>query len=220
MVVRFSNTFGSSMNKDRQDMVSGFRLMFLSSILLSFSVRPAVQLDENITFTEVINTTYGRLRGKIVELPNNQSVHQFLGIPFAKASRFEEPTAPDVWNSTLDSVSASKVCPQPARPGYLDQDGMSEDCLYLNVYVPQKGQAENALFPVMLWIHGGAFVRGTGMTPGSDVLASEGEVVVVTINYRLGAFGFLATGEGDLRGNYGLLDQIEAMKWVQQNIIR
>ena len=97
---------------------------------------------------------------------------------------------------------------------------MSEDYLYLNVYVPQKGQAENALFPVMLWIHGGAFVRGTGMTPESDVLASEGEVVVVTTNYRLGAFGFLATGEGDLRGNYGLLDQIEAMKWVQQNIIR
>jgi len=96
---------------------------------------------------------------------------------------------------------------------------MSEECLLLNVYVPANATSSSAL-PVMLWIHGGAFILGDTLGYDGSVLATEGNVVVVTAAYRLGVFGFLSSSSDNLKGNYGMLDQIAAMKWVNKNIAR
>uniref|UniRef100_A0A3B3QCD6 Neuroligin 4 X-linked b n=1 Tax=Paramormyrops kingsleyae TaxID=1676925 RepID=A0A3B3QCD6_9TELE len=109
----------------------------------------------------------------------------------------------------------------------------NEDCLYLNIYVPTEdgddvrsndgGQDEdihdeNGLKPVMVYIHGGSYMEGTGNMIDGSILASYGNVIVVTINYRLGVLGFLSTGDQAAKGNYGLLDQIQALRWIKENI--
>ena len=96
---------------------------------------------------------------------------------------------------------------------------MSEDCLQLNVYVPGNATSSSAL-AVMLWIHGGGYTVGDAISYDGSVLAAEGNVIVVTASYRLGVLGFLSSNSNDLRGNYGMMDQIEAMKWVNKNIAR
>src|SRR5262249_22189780 len=106
---------------------------------------------------------------------------------------------------------------------YSDLGPVNEDCLYLNVWTAAKSASDKR--PVMVWIHGGGYTRGTGATPtyGGELLAKKG-VVVVTINYRLGIFGFMAHPEltkespNHASGNYGLLDMVAALKWVQKNI--
>ena len=92
----------------------------------------------------------------------------------------------------------------------------SEDCLYLNIYVPTGNQSQGSL-PVMVWIHGGAYFIGAGSQYDGTSLAEKG-VIIVTINYRLTAFGFLSTGDEVMPGNYGMLDQIAALQWVKDNI--
>ncbi|XP_030636753.1 neuroligin-2a isoform X3 [Chanos chanos] len=98
----------------------------------------------------------------------------------------------------------------------------SEDCLYLNIYVPtedaMKGGEEDLSKPVMLFIHGGSYMEGTGNMFDASVLAAYGNVIVVTMNYRLGVLGFLSTGDQSAKGNYGLLDQIQALRWLNENI--
>uniref|UniRef100_A0A672GBY3 Carboxylic ester hydrolase n=1 Tax=Salarias fasciatus TaxID=181472 RepID=A0A672GBY3_SALFA len=94
---------------------------------------------------------------------------------------------------------------------------VSEDCLYLNIYTPAK-KPENAKLPVMVWIHGGAFITGGASLYDGSALAAYQDVVVVLIQYRLGLLGFLSTGDEHLAGNFGLLDQVEALKWIQQHI--
>ena len=89
----------------------------------------------------------------------------------------------------------------------------SEDCLYLDIYSPNT----NLSLPVMVYIHGGGYAGGTAIVSPSDILALHG-VVVVIIQYRLGPFGFLTTGDSEAPGNYGMLDQVEALKWVHENI--
>ena len=96
---------------------------------------------------------------------------------------------------------------------------MDEDCLYLNVYTPTVDSGQAQKFPVMFYIHGGQFEHGSGNEFPGQQLAANGQVVVVTINYRLGALGFLSTGDHHAPGNYGLLDQAMALKWTYDNII-
>jgi len=144
------------------------------------------------------------------------AITQHLGIRFASADRFEAPTLLpfDASSGPFDQVGAMS----PQVPGMLenllgaDAASMSEDCLFLNVYAPE-GAEEGSALPVLYWVHGGAYVNGAGSTPWYDGsgLASRGHVVV-TINYRLGALGFL----GD--GNWGTLDQICGLEWVKANI--
>lgn len=166
--------------------------------------------------TTVVNTSYGPVTGWLTELPTNKTAKRYLGIPFAKAERFEYPLPPNKWTSTFFANKTEKICPQP-NPG--KRSLMSEDCLLLNVYAPANSTNTSAL-AVMLWFHGGAFAIGDTLGYDGGVLATEGNVIVVTAAYRLGALGFLSANSGDLRGNYGLLDQIEAMKWVNENIRR
>ncbi|RLN53753.1 hypothetical protein BBJ28_00002368 [Nothophytophthora sp. Chile5] len=169
----------------------------------------------------VVNTTYGQLQG--VEDSNVAGVTVFKGISFAASTagdaRWTAPTPPSSWDGVVVADTFGLVCPQSGA----SSDAMSEDCLKLNVWTPAD-TVDDAL-PVYVWIYGGRFVGGAGSLPLYDGagLAAKG-VVVVTLNYRMGALGFLATTElqgespNNSTGNYGLLDQIEALKWVQSNI--
>jgi para-nitrobenzyl esterase len=158
-------------------------------------------------------------------------VRVFKGIPYAAAPigdlRWKAPKAAASWDGARDATKYSPVCVQEPYPeGSIYRrppQPMSEDCLYLNVWTAAQSATERR--PVMFWIHGGGLTRGNGSAPTYDgeSLAKKG-VVVVTINYRLGVFGFLAapelTRESDRNssGNYGLLDQIAALEWVRKNI--
>ena len=157
---------------------------------------------------------------------SNPEVRVFKGIPFAAPPvadlRWRAPKAPPSWEGVRAAGKFSPVCMQrrPNNAAAARQE-MSEDCLYLNVYTAAKSARDRR--PVMVWIHGGALVTGAGSLYDGEALAKKG-VVVVTINYRLGVFGFLAhpelTRESDRNasGNYALLDQIAALEWVQKNI--
>ena len=158
-------------------------------------------------------------------------VQAYKGIPFAMPPigdmRWKAPKPPASWQGVRKAAQFSPVCYQTPYPKssiyYNDPEPMSEDCLYLNVWTAAKSNKERR--PVMVWIHGGALTRGSGSLSyyDGDALAAKG-VVLVTINYRLGLFGFFAhpelTKESDRNtsGNYGLLDQLAALEWVQKNI--
>lgn len=158
------------------------------------------------------------------------AMHAFLGIPYAEPPIGElrwappEPHAP--WIAPLAASAYGNRCPQATSP--FGQPSTGEDCLFLNVYTPhRKTVPERDLRrkrPVMVWIHGGAFQVGSGESYDPTKLVTTGDVVVVTINYRLGALGFLAhpalsaESPAGISGNYGLLDQQLALRWVQDNI--
>jgi para-nitrobenzyl esterase len=156
-------------------------------------------------------------------------IWSFKGIPYAAPPvgdlRWEPPQPVTSWTEPRSCTSFGAACPQPKSGElfYLDVGPTSEDCLYLNVWSPARSGIER--LPVMVWIHGGSFTTGAGSMAiyGGQNLAKRG-VVVVTINYRLGPLGFLAhpalSAGSDLgvSGNYGLLDQIEALRWVQRNV--
>ena len=171
--------------------------------------------------TTSVETSLGRLRG--VE---DDGLHVFRGVPFARppvgALRFRAPQPAEPWTGVRDATSFAPTAPQGERAiGFLPAgkpEPRSEDCLYLNVYTPG---ADDVRRPVLFWIHGGGFTGGSGSSPIYDGahLARRGDVVVVTINYRLGALGFLDLGE-DGDANTGLLDQIAALRWVRENIAR
>jgi para-nitrobenzyl esterase len=173
----------------------------------------------------IVESTYGKLQGEKID-----GVFAWKGIPYAKppvgSRRFRAPERPDSWEGIRDATLFSPVAPQPQREimEFFGNDisNMSEDCLYLNVW--SKG-ADNKKRPVMVWIHGGAFVCGSGSSSWYDgaSFAAQGDVVVVTINYRLGILGFLHLGEiaGEeyaTSGNCGIQDQVAALHWVQENI--
>lgn len=155
------------------------------------------------------------------------AVQSFKGIPYAKAPvgplRWRAPQAPEAWTGVRDGSRFGPDCMQPAEYPELRGAGMSEDCLSVNVWTPARTTAER--LPVMVWIYGGGFTYGSGSHPTYDgeALARRG-IVVVTLNYRTGLFGFMAhpqlTAESPDRssGNYALMDQIAALQWVQRNI--
>ena len=146
----------------------------------------------------------------------------YRGIPYAAPPlgprRWMPPQPVTPWTAPRRADAFGPVCPQPGYSG-----AMSEDCLFLNVWTPAKSVGER--LPVMVWIHGGAFTYGSGSDEIYDgaALADKG-VVVVTFNYRLGVLGFLAhpslsaESPHQVSGNYGLLDQVAALSWVQRNI--
>lgn len=151
-----------------------------------------------------------------------ESAASFKGIPFAAApvgaGRWSAPAPVQPWSAQRDATTYGPDCMQNPLPGI--QPGsrpMSEDCLTLNVWTPKP--AKSAKLPVMVWIHGGGFVGGSGTLPETDGAAlARRDVVVVSFNYRLGRFGFFAHPALGKDGNWGLMDQIAALKWVQRNI--
>ena len=165
----------------------------------------------------VVTTAGGAVRGKTVA-----ATDEFLGIPYAAppvgALRWQPPRPAAPWHGVRQAVSYAQHCPQPSSP--FGAAGASEDCLYLNVFAPAGARASN--LPVMVWVHGGSLRTGESDDYNPAGLVRDG-VVVVTINYRLGALGFLADAAlasrpGGPSGNYGLMDQQAALRWVQRNI--
>jgi para-nitrobenzyl esterase len=167
----------------------------------------------------------GAIRGS-----RSAGIWSYLGIPYAAPPvgdlRWKPPQPVRPWKNVRSCVAYGPSCPQEQgiELGPLRVGKTSEDCLYLNVWTPADTPRDR--LPVMVWIHGGSFTSGSGSMPiyAGDELARVGKVVVVTINYRLGPFGFLAhpalsrESPGGVSGNYGLLDQIAALRWVQKNI--
>lgn len=198
--------------------------------------RDSLLLDRDVFVT----TSYGQVQGFKVHLydnPDPKSFYRpwhttvdrimgecsvFLGIPYALPptyeGRFKPPRVHRGWQ-LLQAVDYGPACPQPvqyvgATKGIRDMD---EDCLYLNVFSPTTGSGVAQKYPVMVYIHGGDFYRGASNLFPAHVMAAFYNVVVVTINYRLGALGFLSTGDENSPGNYGILDQAMAIKWVYDN---
>jgi para-nitrobenzyl esterase len=173
----------------------------------------------------IVQTREGPVAGSALPLRRGKVVNAFKGIPYAAAPvgplrwRPPQPVAP--WSDVRPALEFGDDVPQAADPR-LRAPAQSEDCLSLNVWAP-AGAAPGSL-PVMVWIHGGGFVGGSGSDLRSDGegLARRG-VVVVSLNYRTGLFGFLAhpalgrESAHGVSGNYGLLDQIAALQWVQRN---
>ena len=161
-------------------------------------------------------------------------IREFLGIPYAAAPvgalRWRPPVPHAPWFQTLDATHFGNHCPQPASPFGIASG--TEDCLFLNVYTQDSGEVRG-LRPVMVWIHGGALVTGESNDYDPTVMVQDG-VIVVTINYRLGALGFLAHPafaaektdpdhdfdiDPNSAGDYGLMDQQLALRWVRDNIV-
>ncbi|XP_051900638.1 neuroligin-1-like isoform X6 [Pristis pectinata] len=214
-------------------------LLWALEALACFGLLSCQKQDE---MYPVVTTNYGKLRGVRKELNNEilGPVVQYLGVPFATPPvgerRFQPPEAPASWSEVRNATQFAPVCPQNIH-GMLPEvmlpvwflsnlddvatyiQDQSEDCLYLNIYVPTENDIrDSGPKPVMMFVHGGSYMEGTGNMFEGSVLASYGNVIVVTINYRLGVLGFLSTGDMAAKGNYGLLDQIQALRWLSENI--
>ena len=172
-----------------------------------------------------LKTEQGKVHGKVI---NDGKVRAFLGMPYAAPPvgdlRWKAPQPPAKWKGVRDATNFAARCEQwPIWADYIFLDaGPSEDCLYLNVYTPPK--SGSGRLPVMVWIHGGGYTAGSGSEPRytNSGLPLRG-VELVTINYRLGVFGFLASEDlakesGGSAGNYGLMDVVAALRWVRANI--
>jgi para-nitrobenzyl esterase len=168
-----------------------------------------------------VETSSGRLDGR--GLPDGLA---FLGVPYAVASRWTPPLTAPSWADVRDATETGPAAPQPEREVSLFTHGELHDtdeagCLNLNVFTPALGGSR----PVLVWVHGGGFAIGNGAASlyWGERLAAAADVVVVTLNYRLGSFGWLshpdlAAEPGGPAGNWGLLDQMEALRWVRDNI--
>jgi para-nitrobenzyl esterase len=165
----------------------------------------------------IVRTSDGAVRGTVTT-----DHREFDGIPYAEPPvgrrRWAPPEPKATWTGTRDATTPASSCPQTA--GFLgDPPSDDEDCLYLNVTTPRS--TGGGKLPVMFWVHGGGFYSGSGSLYGAQRLATEGNVIVVTLNYRLGVLGFLANpaldGTTNKSGNYGLEDQQTALRWVRDN---
>ncbi len=168
--------------------------------------------------TSIIETTLGPVCGGTVETSTGSKANAFLGIPYGAdtsgENRFTAPKIHEKWSDLFEAINYGSPCPEPETAGA----GMSsEDCLHMNVWTPENVKDGDDI-AVMLFIYGGDFVIGNSENTLYDgsYLAANKDVIVVSFNYRVGAFGFLVTNELD--GNYGFLDQQLAMKWTKDNI--
>ena len=201
------------------------RNLLLLAVASVFAFSGAAVTTAVLTTNDIVRVEGGKISGTVVD-----GVRSYKGIPYAAAPTGEyrwkapQPLAP--WEGVRECDDFGPDCPQAPYPTtslyYSPPRKQSEDCLYLNVWTASRAGEKR---PVMVWIHGGALTRGSGATRSYDgtALAKKG-VVVVTINYRLGPLGYLAHPEltaestNHSSGNYGVLDQIAALKWTQKNI--
>lgn len=169
----------------------------------------------------VVQTCYGPVRGA-----DDGRVKTWKGLRYAAPPvgdlRWRAPVPPQPWTDVADATTFGPVSPQPRSPIPMGLGTRAdEDCLFLNVWAPSNMDAtETALRPVMVWVHGGAYIFGSGSQPLYDgsVLATGSDVVVVTINYRLGALGFLDFSSAGFDTNVALRDVLAALQWVRDNI--
>jgi len=201
------------------------KLLVVLTIMIAFSLQAQqTNMKDSTALAPKIKTLSGILRGV-----KDGDVDYFKGIPYAAPPvgefRWRPPQPVVAWEGERDASKFGANCAAAgwgAAPGTI-QVGSSEDCLFLNVWRP-TGAAKNAKLPVMLWIHGGAFVGGSGSGPGIEGQFAKKGVILVTINYRLGRLGHFAfpalsqEHPEEPKGSYAFMAQIAALKWVQQNI--
>ncbi|XP_077979666.1 neuroligin-1-like [Glandiceps talaboti] len=177
--------------------------------------------------TEELNLELETSTGKVLGLRSTlplMNITYYRGIPYAEPPvgdlRFRKPVKKEPWEDVFDATEFGVSCPQNTysdwREVVLPTEDQDEDCLELNVYAPTYLDPQEP-HAIMVWIHGGAYVSGQGMLYESSFLSGFHDVVVVTINYRLGALGFITTSDEHLSGNYGLFDQIMALEWIKEN---
>jgi para-nitrobenzyl esterase len=196
-------------------------------ILLFASVAELPAVAELAAMTEadksIVMTERGPVRGTV-----GSNFRQFLGIPYAAPPmgklRWAPPREHARWFTPLNATRFGNHCPQVASP--FGTASLTEDCLFLNVFTPDEEanhESDSRLYPVMVWIHGGALTVGESDDYIPTKLVHHG-VIVVTINYRLGALGFLAhpalsaESPDHISGNYGIMDEQFALKWVRRTI--
>jgi para-nitrobenzyl esterase len=204
--------------------VSGaLRRLFANLVVFTFAACAvaAVLLAAGASAAGVVPTDKGPVRG--IETP---AMKEYLGIPYAAPPvgdlRWRAPQPVARWQGPRDASRFGNHCPQPASP--FGRESNTEDCLYLNVFTPNRGPGKGHTkdLPVMFWIHGGGLVVGESDDYDPTRLVNKG-AIVVTLNYRLGYLGFfahpaLSTEGGGASGNYGLMDQQSALRWVKRNI--
>ncbi|KAF2891820.1 hypothetical protein ILUMI_14353, partial [Ignelater luminosus] len=165
-----------------------------------------------------VTTPLGEIKGSILTTVRGKTIYSFRGIRYAKPPinelRFQPPVPVDKWDDVYDATKDGPMCPQP------DLTPTSEDCLFVNVYttkLPENG--ENPKRPVIVFIHFGGYAQFTGSSAwiGPEYILDE-DIVFVTMNYRLGALGFLNTEDQLAPGNNGIKDQVVALKWVKANV--
>lgn len=171
----------------------------------------------------VVNVAGGRLRGAV-----RGGLASWLGVPFAAPPvgrrRFRAPEPAASWSGVRAATGLAGAALQSGsllKPLRSLGSGVSEDCLYLNVYAPAAARTDGRPRPVLVWVHGGAFTGGSGALYNGGPLAEQGDLVVVSVNYRLGVFGFVdlaAALDVDVPSMLGLRDQIAALRWVADNI--
>lgn len=178
-----------------------------------------------------MGTRYGNLQGVTLTVKDTpRTVDAFFGVPFAKPPvgplRFKDPEPPEPWSSVRDASCHPPMCLQKITSiqhvrhylkGNFHFPPISEDCLYLNVFTPSD-RDNNSHLPVMVFIHGGGLVTGGASLFEGSALSVYEDVVVVTVQYRLGILGFFSKGDEKVPGNFGVLDQVAALRWVQENI--
>ena len=182
-----------------------------------YAAETQAAVSQNVTAT----VENGTIRGFAQD-----GVNYFRGIPYAKPPigelRWKPPVKPDKWQGELDATEYRSEAAQTGFLGVFATPGGSEDCLYLNVAVPERRPGDPEKYPVFVWIHGGALIVGAGSDYDPTLMAKEGRAVVVTLNYRLGVFGYFAHPALDAGNhasvNYGVMDQIAALEWVRKNI--
>ncbi|XP_076287810.1 carboxylic ester hydrolase-like [Lasioglossum baleicum] len=170
-----------------------------------------------------VKTPLGGIKGYHKLSANGRQYQAYEGIPYALPPigklRFKPPHRIPPWIGEISATKFSSPCLQYSQIADATNERVigSEDCLYLNVYVPERDKAAAKPMPVLFWIHGGAFMFGSGMDMGAKFLMDQ-DVIFVTFNYRLGILGFLSTEDEIVPGNMGLKDQSMALRWVSENI--
>ncbi|XP_013397406.1 carboxylesterase 5A [Lingula anatina] len=188
-----------------------------SPLLTTFAV-----MVVNIVSCQVqVTTKYGVIQGRMHTI-EGKTLSTFFGVPFAKPPlgnlRFKKPQAAEPLTGVLNASDFGNSCMQRVSSEFpFPKNELSEDCLTLNLYVPGDIYTNNSK-AVMVWIYGGGYNAGASKKSNFTKFSVQGDVIVVSVNYRVGPFGFLTTGDVNVPGNAGLWDQIEGLKWVRDNI--
>ncbi|ODN06566.1 Venom carboxylesterase-6 [Orchesella cincta] len=179
-------------------------------------------MNDLLGVSMVVDTTSGAVRGKTGISRNGRVFMEYLGIPYGIAERFEPPQSPEPWPGIRDALNYGSQCLQIEF--FTSRIVGDENCLFINLFRPVIRETNEffdavgpRLLPVLVFIHGGYFMSGSSNSYRPEYFMDE-DVVLITFNYRVGAFGFLNTGDEFLRGNQGLKDQVLALKWVQNNV--
>ena len=192
--------------------------------ILQFHINSYSFLTFNAT---ILNTLNGKIQGKSINVTISNVTSRVLvwqSVPYAeppiKNLRFMNPVPVKPWKKIIDGTKPPKACMQP----FLNKTNVSEDCLYLNIYSPEENYIKNvnnnnksSLLPILVWMHGGFFRYGSSSDYDGSIFSAKSNIIVITLNYRLGLFGFFHMNGTDANGNQALLDQNLALKWIYDN---